>query len=154
MDNDPAMVERVAAAIAEEFQRNSPIAAAELDMDPRLWEHEAIAALAASGNAELRTRLKKAWHEATFLQGAQTPCAKHLFDAIDAALSAITTIPDRAPSDDRIAELEQALTDTRNNILQLLGFYRDEMPPQAVTLFQRQVKQIDATLHAKETGQP
>lgn len=33
-------------------------------------------------------QLKQAWHEATFMQGAQTPCAKHLFDAIHEFLKA------------------------------------------------------------------
>lgn len=31
-------------------------------------------------------RLKKAWHEATFMRGQTTPAAKHLFDAIENAL--------------------------------------------------------------------
>jgi hypothetical protein len=42
--------------------------------------------------------------------------------------------------------LREALTDARNNILSLLGGFRDDMPDVAVKLFQAQVKQIDAAL--------
>jgi hypothetical protein len=40
----------------------------------------------------VRGNLKRAWHEATFLQGPRTPAAKHLFNAIDAALREIDSI--------------------------------------------------------------
>jgi hypothetical protein len=36
-----------------------------------------------------RDHLKHAWHVATFLQGAQTDCAKHLFDRTSRALRQI-----------------------------------------------------------------
>jgi hypothetical protein len=42
--------------------------------------------------------------------------------------------------------VREALTDARNNILSLLGGFRDDMPDVAVKLFQAQVKQIDAAL--------
>lgn len=35
-----------------------------------------------------RSKLKRAWHKATLLPGAQTPAARHLFAAIDQALKA------------------------------------------------------------------
>ena len=40
-----------------------------------------------------RQHLKRSWHEATFMQGAQSPSAKHLFDAISTALRLIDNAP-------------------------------------------------------------
>lgn len=37
--------------------------------------------------------LKRAFHEATFMQGQTTPAAKHLFDAIHTALKLIHNAP-------------------------------------------------------------
>lgn len=44
---------------------------------------------------------------------------------------------------------DNALTDARNNILSLLGGFRDDMPDAAVKLFQAQAKQIEATLQER-----
>lgn len=33
--------------------------------------------------------LKHAYHQATFLQGQNTPCARHLFEAVDTHLRAV-----------------------------------------------------------------
>lgn len=57
------------------------------------------------------------------------------------------TNPDGPEAADRIEALESALTDARNNILSLLGGFRDDMPDAAVKLFQAQARQIDATLN-------
>jgi hypothetical protein len=35
-----------------------------------------------SGLSPAERRLRKAWHEATFMEGQVSPAAKHLFDAI------------------------------------------------------------------------
>jgi hypothetical protein len=83
-------------------------------------------------------RGRRAFDTSGFACGARTGYYSTKAEAIAAWNTRTAYDPDK--------RLREALEEARNNILTLLGGFRDDMPDAAVKLFQGQAKRIDAAL--------